>query len=608
MPPGDVSSQLDASSAAVPVLPEDAPSLSLVQPDDVLSPDASAVRVSPEDAPSPSLTQPENALTLDGSAVRVVPEDSTPLDVAQPEDASTPDGSAVRVVPEDAPPLEVAQPEDVSTPDDSIDQAVPGDSPSLDFAQPEDVSTPDGSMPISLHLDNVDVRKALEMLSRDGSLNILVSPGVRGTVTADLQGLTSDQALSAMLRLCNLVVHRDEDIVFVYTPEEFPQEDQGLQVFLLDYVSAADILPTIEGLLSPAGQAFATESDSEDNRKTQDSLVVEDTPDNLPRIARYIAEVDRPPRQVLIEVHVLEVALKDDWTHGVDLKYAMHILGNVAPIGTRGLVNATAPSAFFLNIDGANFEALVECLKDTTDAKTLAAPRVLVVNGQLARIQIGEQLGYREVVTTETSTMEETKMLDLGVVLEVTPRISWDNRVMMRVKQEVSTGLINPDTGLPEKGTTEVETDVSLLDGQGVVIGGLIREQDSILETKIPWLGNLRLIGLLFQYRKVQKHRTEIIIAMVPRVVPYGPADAMRDQAETYRATSPLLHGPLLRCPRPGDPRLRDALHRARVGSHSQVRGDLSFSGSESAFQAAGEEDLGASLGNSTQDPTLLGH
>jgi len=373
-----------------------------------------------------------------------------------------------------------------------------------------------------------------------------------------------------------------------------------LQVFLLDYVSASDILPTVEGLLSPAGQAFATESDPLDNRKTQDTLVVEDTPDNLPRIARYIAEVDRPPRQVLIEVHVLEVTLKDEWTHGVDLNHTMHAMGNAARIGARGFVNASAPSASFFDIDSTNLEALVECLKDTTEAKTLAAPRVLVVNGQKARIQIGEQLGYRVVVSTETAAMEDVEFLDLGIVLEVTPRISWDNQVMMHVNQQVSSGLINADTRLPEKGTTEVETDVSLPDGRGVVIGGLIKEQDSIIEKKVPWLGNLKLIGLLFQHRKVQKHRTEIIIALVPRVVPYRHEDEMRDRAETCRAMSPLLHGPVLRCPRPWDPRLRDALHHARMGSPSHVRGVSSFDGFEPVSEAVEDEDPGASLDKAT--------
>jgi len=600
MPPGDASVDLDTSAPAARGPEEDAHSPSLTQPEEVSAPDDSAVQVVPEDSSPLEVVEPENLPAPEGSTAPLVPEEASSPDVEQPEAASTPEGSTVRVVPEEAPSVDVAQPEALPTPDGSRVEIVPAAPPSLEPSRPEDVPTAEGSTPISLHMDNLDVRKALEMLSRDGSMNIMISPGVTGTVTADLNGLSSDQALNALLRLCNLVVHREEDLVFVYTPAEFPQGDQALQVFPLDYVSAADVLPTVEGLLSPAGNAFSMESDPTDNRKTQDSLVVEDTPDNLPRIARYIAEVDRPPRQVLIEVHVLEVTLKDDWTHGVDLKHVMQILGNAAPVGTRGFVNPTASTAFFFNIDSTNLETLVECLKDTTDAKTLAAPRVLAVNGQLARIQIGEQLGYRELVVTETSTTEETKMLDLGVVLEVTPRISWDNQVVMHVSQEVSSGLINPDTGLPEKGTTEVETDVSLLDGQGVVVGGLIREKDSIVETKVPWLGNLRLIGLLFQYRKVQKHRTEIIIALVPRVVPYGPQDAMRDRADTCKATSPLLHGSLRRSPRIWDARLKDALHREQQGLPPHVGSRSSFVPVGPTPQGGVEEDPGVRLGEAT--------
>jgi type II secretory pathway component GspD/PulD (secretin) len=204
-------------------------------------------------------------------------------------------------------------------------------------------------------------------------------------------------------------------------------------------------------------------------------------------------------------------------------------------------------------------------LKTTTDAKTLASPRVLALNGQESRIQIGERFGYRVTRVTETAAVEDVEFLDLGVVLTVTARVSRDNRVLMRVKPEVSSGGLNPETELPEEETTEVETDVLLADGQGIVIGGLIQEKDSNVQNKLPWLGDLRWVGLAFQHRDVHKKRSEIIVTLMPRVLPYPAEYAAQDQMEMSRATTPLLYGPLCKNPRPWEPVLPDTLYNPRL-------------------------------------------
>lgn len=430
--------------------------------------------------------------------------------------------------------------------------------------EPIPVPAPEGLRPVRLRCDDVEVRKALEMLSVDSSMNILVAPGVTGQVTANLGGLSFDEALGAIMKLCNLVAHRENNLILVYPLADAPQSTRSLRAFPLDYVSAADAMQGVQGLLSPTGKAFLTQSSSDDNRRMQDMIVVEDVPDYLFRVGQYIREIDRVPRQVLIEVHVLEVELVDERRHGVNFEHIMHTLGNTATLDLTGLANPLASPAFFINVDGANLTALVELLKTTTDAKTLASPRVLVVNGQEARIQIGEQLGYQVITTTETSSMQDVKFLDLGVVLTVTPHISRDNQVVMHVRPEVSSGQINPTTKLPEEETTEVETDVLLMDGQGMVIGGLIQEKDSNDQAKIPLLGDLWLIGRLFQRRELEKRRSEIIITLIPRVLPYMPEYEAIDQLETVRAATPLFHGPLCRVPRPWEPRLRDTDCRAR--------------------------------------------
>ena len=426
---------------------------------------------------------------------------------------------------------------------------------------------PEAGQPSSmtLHLDDVDIRKALEMLSREGSLSILVAPNVSGKVTANLQGLSFEEALSAILKLCNLVAQREDNLIFVYSPAEVPRSGRSLRTFPLDYVSAADVLQAVQGLLSPTGQSFVTSSSPTDNRKTQEVLVVEDLAAYLERIEQYLAQIDQPPRQVLIEVHVLEVELTDDKKHGVNFENAIKMLGNTVTVQTLGFATPIGPQSqgFYVNVDGANLEALVECLKTTTDAKTLASPRILVLNGQEASIQIGERLGYRVTRVTETAAVEDIEFLNVGVVLSVTPRISRGNQVVMHVKPKVSSGAVTND--LPEEETTEVETDVLLADGQGIVIGGLIQEKDSNVQSKIPWLGDLWLVGRLFQSQHLEKTRSETIITLMPRVLPYQPEYQIQDEMDVARTEAPLLEGPLCRSPRPWEPSLPDAITNPRV-------------------------------------------
>ena len=293
-------------------------------------------------------------------------------------------------------------------------------------------------------------------------------------------------------------------------------------------------------------------------------IVVYDSPAHLERIAQYVCQVDQPPRQVLIEAHILQVDLEEDCRNGVNFEAIASFRGNELSFSNVGFANPAATSAFFLEATGSALEGLVELLQTTTDAKTLASPRLLVISGQEARIQIGEQLGYRVTTTTQTSSLESVEFLDVGVVLTVTPRITRDGRVMMRIKPEVSTGNVSPLTGLPEEETTEVETDILLSDGQGMVIGGLIQEQDDILQSKIPYLGDLPYVGVLFQKRQAIKNRSEIIVTLTPRVQPYSPMVASREAHALMRTEEPLTTGALNRAFRPYEPRLYDALTNPR--------------------------------------------
>lgn len=428
---------------------------------------------------------------------------------------------------------------------------------------PIDVDAKDGL--ISLSVRDASLRQVLAALAETQGLNLVVASPADIPVTAKFDRMPVRHVLDSLLSSNGHSWSEHRGVIYVTslaTGAGLMPEVQGRRVAVieLDFASASDLQTPIAGLLSAVGQSHFIETDPIDNRRTKELLVVEDLEPFVARIEAYVAQADQPPRQVLIEVHILQVNLDEDQRSGVNLNALARISDASLTVSTTGMANAAASPGFFIESTGGDLDSLIEALIATTDAKSLAAPRLLALNGQTSRMQIGERLGYRVTTTTETSSLESVDFLDVGVVLTVTPRITRDGRVLMRIRPEVSTGAVNPDTGVPDSETTELETDVLLNSSQGMVIGGLIQERDDTTISRVPVLGTLPYVNFLFQRRQVVKRRTELIVALVPHVLPYEPIQAVRNDEGFARAFDPLTHGPLCRYPRPYEPRLYDPL------------------------------------------------
>lgn len=422
---------------------------------------------------------------------------------------------------------------------------------------------------ISLMIRDGSLRQVVALIAETQKLNLVFASPAETQITASFERVPWQQVLDSLLSASGHTWTTNNGVITVTSIDSADllspdASGRNVEVFELDFASAADIDQTVKGLLSPSGKSWVMETSPEDNRRTREAIAVVDYPGNLQQISRLICLSDQPPRQVLIEAHILQVDLSEDCRNGVNFDALASFSGNELDFRTVGFANPAATSAFFLEATGSALDGLVELLQTTTDAKTLASPKILAVSGQQSRIQVGEQLGFRVVTTTQTSTLEEIQFLDVGVVLTVTPRITRDGRVLMRIKPEVSTGQVSPETGLPSEETTEVETDIMLSDGQGMVIGGLIQETDSNIQNKVPWLGDLPYVGVLFQKRQLVKSRSEIIVTLIPHIQPYTPIIEERENFELVRSLDPLTTGPLDLYPRPYEARLPDTFFNPR--------------------------------------------
>jgi type IV pilus secretin PilQ/predicted competence protein len=450
------------------------------------------------------------------------------------------------VVPKQSAP--VASPKPVSPPPSAV---VP--------KQPAPVASPKQAMPprdpalISLHADDLDVRKALEMISRQAKVNILVSSSVSGTVTLDLRDKTLDDVLDAIVRLCHLVVRRDKDVLYVSTVEELRKgEDDNLpvRVYHLNYVKSDDVATMITPLLTTGKGVMSASPKSEVGIKTDtdkaggnsmaggEIVVVRDYEQVLKTVDRVIAQIDVQPIQVLIEAVIVQVTLTKDMELGINYAVLDGAGKTLAVFGDGTAVNAAAgftpasvltttgavTAGFADNSNGVKFgwvggptSAFVKALETFGETKVLACPRILVLNKMHAEIQLGDRLGYQTTTQTQTSTVQTVNFIDVGTLLRLRPFVSSDGVIRMEIHPERSSGELNLQ-GVPQTHNAQVTSNVMIPNGCTVVIGGLI---DSDIEKKwegLPYLSRIPVIGNMFRHTVDTALKKELVVILTPHV------------------------------------------------------------------------------------------
>ncbi len=378
---------------------------------------------------------------------------------------------------------------------------------------------------VTLVATEASLPRVLQMIANHHELNLVLGPDVQGPVTVSIRNAAMEEVLDAILNVSGFRWHRSGNLLYVTSSVnagDLNREVQGrmLRVFPLNFVAADDVQQVATGLLSSSGKAFVTQSDSIDTRRTSELLVVEDIGEAIERIAEYIVQVDQPPRQVLIEAHVLQIALSDEEKHGINLNSVARAGGADLTLATTGFADEAASQGLAFRVKGTDLSGLLELIRTQTNSRTLASPKLTVVNHQEAKIQIGQRLSYNVSTTTQTATIQSVQFLDVGIVLTVLPIIADDGQILMTVLPKVSGGRINVTSGLPEEETTEVSTTVLLPDGGGMVIGGLIKDETGNNLSVVPGLSRIPVIGRLFQRRGDLSRRNEIVVALVAHVVP----------------------------------------------------------------------------------------
>jgi general secretion pathway protein D len=298
--------------------------------------------------------------------------------------------------------------------------------------------------------------------------------------------------------------------------------------------------------------------------QSRNALVFVGTAQDYQRVRPLLETLDRAPREALIEVTVAELDLNDSNSLGFDWTQVNNFYGKVQSVGTGP--NILGSAGIPLGSSGFNYvllngvgdvRAVLNAAADNNHVSVLSTPRVLAKSGSEAHIEVGTEV---PVITSQGTTntiqnagttgiLQSIDYRKTGVLLNVKPVIQSGNRIELAVNQEVSAALPNNTPGIssPLIQDRTISTDLTLNDGQTVLIGGMIQENRSSDDTGVPYLKDVPGLGLLFRNQSQSRGRTELLVFITPYVIS-GEADAsaiteqFRNQMKAWPIPSTELH------------------------------------------------------------------
>jgi type IV pilus assembly protein PilQ len=260
-------------------------------------------------------------------------------------------------------------------------------------------------------------------------------------------------------------------------------------------------------------------------------VIVTDYVSKLKELKALISRLDEQTREVLIDARIVQVNLSDKTSLGIDWEYVLNKKLNVGAMfgqmitttGNKWTIGTAAPK------DRNDYSAVIEALKTIGDTKILSSPRLTVTNNEQAKILVGSKQVYvtSSAIQSQTSTQtaEAVNFVDVGVKLFVTPTISPDGFVLLKIRPEVSSVVqtYKTSTGnlIPIVETSEAETTVLVEDGATLIIGGLMKDEKSKSINKIPFLGDIPLLGRLFRNSAEEIKKTELVIFLTCKIMDF---------------------------------------------------------------------------------------
>jgi type IV pilus assembly protein PilQ len=408
---------------------------------------------------------------------------------------------------------------------------------------------------LSLNFQDIEVRSVLQLIADFTNLNVVVSDSVSGNLTLRLKNVPWDQALDIILKTKGLGKRQTGNVLLIAPTEEIAAREKleleankqieelaplRTEYLAINYANAGDIA----ALLKSSENSLLSERGSVTIDERTNLLLIQDTDEKLAEIRELINRLDIAVRQVLIESRIVEA--DDSYTKELGVRFGItsqnvntdagrgnFVSGTTEatrqlvngetliledaynvnlPAGTTagsiGLTLIKLPLDLMLNLElsAAEVESRIE---------TVSNPRVITSNQNTAIIETGTDIPYQQATSSGATSVSFKKAV---LSLEVTPQITPDDRISMDIK-------VNKDSvgevfaGVPSIDTNSVETQVLVDNGQTVVLGGIFEQTTEKSSTKVPFFGDLPVMGRLFRTDKNRDDKAELLIFLTPKLL-----------------------------------------------------------------------------------------
>ena len=396
---------------------------------------------------------------------------------------------------------------------------------------------------ITLEFADADIRKIFQLIAEVSNLNFLLGDDVTGTISIKLVNVPWDQALEVILETKNLGMKREGNIVLIrpiskmqtLADEQLAEKkasERGMElrtkVFDINFAAVSDIATQFNSLKSDRG---IIAQDSRTNR-----VIVTDIAPAIEKMTNLLAALDIPEKQVMIEARIVEAS--STFTRDLGIQWGIHykdgsasFLGiNQLDTGFGGIVTNTAPTSglpaatsaggamglsFGKLTNNIQIDLRLSAAAENGQVKIISTPKVVTLNNKAAKISQGQSIPYQ----TTSAEGTKTEFVEAALTLEVTPHITSDGNVSMKIKASNNSAGAAPAGIPPPINKKEATTELLVKNGETTVIGGIYVDNDTSSDSGVPYLKDIPLLGWLFKSNNKSTSRTELLIFITPKIV-----------------------------------------------------------------------------------------
>lgn len=403
---------------------------------------------------------------------------------------------------------------------------------------------------------DVDIRNLLTSIALANNLNIVISDEVQGNVFVKLSNINAQDMIKIIAENNNYTYQFKDNVIYISKGDK----DINLYTVQINYLELDKIAQTINLMLT--GNLPDKIDDKDKKTAINNKVMIDETENTISfygtlkqyeQIKNFLQEQDKPQKQVSLEAKVTAIqkdAAKDlgvswEWSklpqspeHEITYDTVKHTVINedgskeeitdylpVDEVTRKWNDDENIPGVirFGKGVDGYPYEfyyaAKIDALISDGKANILARPNITTIQGKEAVINIGSEVPVPTVSTTNSTTTTSIKYREAGIILKCTPRVNEDGIITVKVHTEVSSPMYVEDMKAYRFQKRSADTIVRLKDGQTMVIGGLIGSDEAKQMSKIPFLGDIPILGNLFKHIQKSKSDTEVMIFLTAHEV-----------------------------------------------------------------------------------------